>query len=66
MSAPVADGAIRGSGVSSLQRQSVYALSMFPHLCGVATAAGGFRDAFRMRVDVMIQMAMGTPDRCMG
>ena len=64
--ASVADGAIRGSGVSSFQRQSVYALGMLPHLGGVAPAASGFRDAFRVGVHVMIQVARGARDRCMG
>jgi hypothetical protein len=64
--ASVADGAIRGSGVSSFQRQSVYALSMLTHLGGVAPAASGFRDAFRMGVHVMSQVAGGARDRCVG
>jgi hypothetical protein len=60
--ASVTDGAIRGSGVSSLQRQSVYALGMLTHLCGVTTAAGGFRDAFRMGVGVVLLVAGGARD----
>ena len=64
--ASVADGAIRGSGVSLFQRQSVYALSMLTHLGGVAPAASGFRDAFRMGVHVMLQVAGGARDRCVG
>ena len=66
VSASVADGAIRGRGISSLQRQSVDALRMLAHLCRVATAAGGFWDAFRMGVRVMVQVAVGAPHRCMG
>ena len=66
MGASVADGAIRRTGISPFQRQSVYALGMFTHLGGVATDAGGFRDAFRVGVRVMLQVAVGARNRCMG
>jgi hypothetical protein len=39
---------------------------MFTHLGGVAPAASGFRDAFRVGVRVMLQVAVGARNRCMG
>ena len=59
----VTESAVRGAGIALLHSLAVRAFLIIGGLIGMTAGACGFRNAFRMRIALMLLVARGTRHR---